>query len=193
MIAAMENPKTSFPLLGMAALIIFVVAILLAPLWAQHAAPLQATSPRLEGREMGGGIEALALENPNYQEPFDATIVLPAVTAAETPVLVRTAHGSRHGDVRNCFQGPNDLLFYIEAGSGRVHVICRVTETEFYDLIVKDRRAITGYIEEVTVFKVNQYPTVAKFIEYLTSRASFPCTQFVDDWLNAVIRFVFLQ
>jgi len=180
MIGALANPRSSLPLLLMAALVVWVTVALLS------LAPV----PLNAGNTAPAGAEMLALENPDYDAGFDQVITI--AVGEETQILVRTAHGSRHGDVRNCFQGPNDLQYFIEAGSGRVHVLCKVTETDFFDLIVKDRRSTSGYIEEVTVFKVNQYPTFTDFVNYLLGRARFPCTQILDDFMNAVIRFVFL-
>ena len=117
------------------------------------------------------------------------------VSAADgSPVLVRTNHSNlKHGAAaRKCFEDPKQVLFLQEALSGRIHVVCAASKTDFYDLIVRDRRTDTGYVEEVTVFKVDQYSTVDDFVDTLLHRSNFPASFIPQpDWMPTPINFIF--
>ena len=64
---------------------------------------------------------------------------------------------------------------FVEAASGRIHLICKESETEFYDIIYKDR----GTLDGITAFRVQSYTyrgttytfnTVDEYMDFLAGR-----------------------
>jgi hypothetical protein len=110
-----------------------------------------------------------------------------------TVVLVRTNHAEeRHGDnIHNCFNDPDSVDFFQEASTGRIHVLCSRADTLF-DLIVKDRRNLSGYVEEITAYPVDGASTFYEFEKWITSRVMFPGMRIPPpDWYLGPILFLF--
>lgn len=64
---------------------------------------------------------------------------------------------------------------FMEAASGRIHLICTEIEGEFYHVIYKDR----GRLDDITAFRVQSYTyrgttytlnTVDEYVQFLTRR-----------------------
>ena len=57
----------------------------------------------------------------------------------------------------------NGVLYAFVEQSGRIHLICSVTDDEFYDLVMKDREAIDGSYDGITAFQAGSFPSRSIF------------------------------
>jgi hypothetical protein len=163
---ALTRPRTGFLLLGMATLVVLAAIRILGPVLRDASL----TSGAGESEWITGQV----------------------YTVAGTTVYVRSNHALRkHGnDVHQCFENGNGQLFFMqEKGSGRYHAICKLSETNFYDLIVE---WTDGRVEERTALRINQFDTYTEFTDWMQVRPSYPAT-FVPwpEWAEPVLNFIF--
>lgn len=87
----------------------------------------------------------------------------------------RRKHNSEPNLAERCLNRHGVAYAFVEAASGRTHLICAESATEFYDLIYKDR----GTLDGITAFRVQSYTyrgttytfsTVDEYVEFLTAR-----------------------
>jgi hypothetical protein len=95
-------------------------------------------------------------------------------------IRFQTDHGKRKHNsepdlAEQCLNRRGVAHAVVEAASGRIHLICTESETEFYDVIYKDR----GTLDGITAFRVQSYTykgttytfnTVDEYIEFLLAR-----------------------
>lgn len=95
-------------------------------------------------------------------------------------IKFQTDHGKRKHDsepdlAERCLNRHGVAYASVEAASGRIHLICTESETEFYDVIYKDR----GTLDGITAFRVQSYTyrgttytfnTVGEYVEFLAGR-----------------------
>ena len=95
-------------------------------------------------------------------------------------IRFQTDHGKRKHDnepdlAERCMNRHGVAHAFVETVSGRIHLICTESETEFYDVIYKDR----GILDGITAFRVQSYTyrgttytfnTVDEYIEFLVGR-----------------------
>ena len=103
-----------------------------------------------------------------------------AIAFFATILRFQTDHGKRKHDrdpdlAEQCLNRHGVAYAFMEPASGRIHLICSESETEFYDVIYKDR----GTLDGITAFRVNtitykgvvyEFSTVDKYIEFLVGR-----------------------
>ena len=94
-------------------------------------------------------------------------------------------HNSEPDLAEQCLNKHGVAHAFLEAASGRIHLICTESETEFYDVIYKDR----GTLDGITAFRVQSYTyrgttytfhAVDEYIQFLTERG---------DWLLDISQF----
>ncbi len=97
-----------------------------------------------------------------------------------TVIRFQTDHGKRKHDsepdlAERCLNRHGVTHAFIEAASGRIHLICAENEAEFYDVVYKDRGSLDG----ITAFRVQSYTyrgttytfnTVEEYVEFLAGR-----------------------
>ena len=104
-------------------------------------------------------------------------------------IQFQTDHARKRHDkdpdlTEQCLNRRGVAYAFTEA-SGRVHLICAESETEFYDVIYKDR----GTLDGITAFRVNtvtykgvtyEFKTVNEYAEFLLWRGDtmLPASQF---------------
>lgn len=95
-------------------------------------------------------------------------------------IRFQTDHGKRRHNsepdlAERCLNRHGVAYAFVEAASGRTHLICMESDTEFYDVIYKDR----GTLDGITAFRVGSYTyrgttytfnTVDEYVEFLASR-----------------------
>ena len=95
-------------------------------------------------------------------------------------IRFQTDHGKRKHNsepdlAERCLNRRGVAHAFVEAASGRTHLICTESETEFYDVIYMDRGSLDG----ITAFRVQSYTyrgttstfnTVDEYVEFLTRR-----------------------
>jgi hypothetical protein len=95
-------------------------------------------------------------------------------------IRFQTDHGKRKHDsepdlAERCLNRHGVAHAFVEAASGRTHLICTESETKFYDVIYKDR----GTLDGITAFRVHSYTyrgttytfnTVDEYVEFLAGR-----------------------
>jgi hypothetical protein len=86
----------------------------------------------------------------------------------------RQKHDSDPDLAEQCLNRRGVAYAFIES-SGRVHLICAESETEFYDVIYKDR----GQLDGITAFRVNsmtnrgvtyEFNALSEYVEFLSWR-----------------------
>lgn len=101
-----------------------------------------------------------------------------------TIIRFQTDHGRRKHNsgpdlAERCLNRHGVAYAFVEAASGRTHLICTESKTEFYDVIYKDR----GTLDGITAFRVQSYTyrgttytfsTVDEYVEFLTARGDLP-------------------
>jgi len=84
-------------------------------------------------------------------------------------------HNSEPGLAERYLNRHGIAYAFVEAASGRIHLICTEGESEFYDVIYKDR----GTLDGITAFRVRSYTyrrttytfnTVDEYLEFLAGR-----------------------
>ncbi len=96
----------------------------------------------------------------------------------------RRKHEKEPDLTEQCLNRNNVAYAFIEP-SGRVHLICKESDTEFYDVIYKDR----GTLDGITAFRVNtilykgvvyEFNTIDEYVEFLLWRGDtmLPASQF---------------
>ena len=107
-------------------------------------------------------------------------LILMALSLFAMIIRFQTDHGkSKHDNepdlVERCLNRYGVAYAFIEKASGRIHLICTESETEFYDVIYKDR----GTLDGITAFRVQSYTyqgttytfnTVDEYINFLVGR-----------------------
>lgn len=87
----------------------------------------------------------------------------------------RRRHSSEPDLAERCLNRHGVAHAFVEAVSGRTHLICTESRTEFYDVIYKGRDTLDG----ITAFRVRSYTyrgttytfnTVDEYIQFLTAR-----------------------
>ena len=87
----------------------------------------------------------------------------------------KSKHNNEPDLAERCLNKHGAAYAFAEKVSGRIHLICTENETEFYDLIYKDR----GTLDGITAFRVQSYTykgttytfnTVDEYIEFLVGR-----------------------
>jgi len=95
-------------------------------------------------------------------------------------IRFQTDHGKRKHDrepdlAERCLNTHGAAYALMEAASGRIHLICAESETEFYDVIYKER----GRLDGITAFRVQSYTyrgatynfnTVEEYVQFLMER-----------------------
>jgi len=95
-------------------------------------------------------------------------------------IRFQTDHGKQKHNreptlAERCLNAHGAAYAFMEAASGRIHLICVESETEFYDVIYKDR----GTLDGITAFRVQSYTyrgttytfnTVEEYVQFLTER-----------------------
>ncbi len=95
-------------------------------------------------------------------------------------IRFQTDHGKRKHDnepdlAERCLNSHGVAYAFVETAARRIHLICTESETEFYDVIYKDR----GTLDGITAFRVQSYTykgttytfnTVDEYIEFLVGR-----------------------
>ena len=110
-------------------------------------------------------------------------------------IRFQTDHSKRKHDngpdlAERCLNRHGVAYAFVEKASGRIHLICTESETEFYDVIYKDRDTLDG----ITAFRVNtitykgvvyEFSTVDKYIEFLVGRGDtmLPTSQFAGPFI----------
>jgi hypothetical protein len=107
-------------------------------------------------------------------------LILIALSFLAMIIKFQTDHGKRKHDsepdlAERCLNRQGVAHAFVEATSGRIHLICTESENEFYDVIYKDR----GTLDGITAFRVQSYTyrgttytfnTVDEYVEFLTWR-----------------------
>ena len=107
-------------------------------------------------------------------------LILIAMSLIAMIIRFQTDHGKRKHDnepdlAEQCLNRHGVSHAFIETASGRIHLICTESETEFYDVIYKDR----GTLDGITAFRVQSYTykgtaytfnRVDEYIEFLVGR-----------------------
>ena len=84
----------------------------------------------------------------------------------------------------------NGVAYAFMEPSGRIHLICRQSNTEFYDVIYKER----GVLDGITAFRVNtvtykgityEFNTLNEYVEFLAWRGDtvLPTSQFTGPFI----------
>lgn len=95
-------------------------------------------------------------------------------------IRFQTDHGkNKHNNepdlAERCLNRHGVAHAFIEKASGRIHLICAESETEFYDVIYKDR----GTLDGITAFRVQSYTyrgttytfdTIDEYVNFLAGR-----------------------
>ena len=107
-------------------------------------------------------------------------LILIAMSLFAMIIRFQTDHGKRKHDnepdlAEQCLNRHGVSHAFIETASGRIHLICTESETEFYDVIYKDR----GTLDGITAFRMQSYTykgtaytfnRVDEYIEFLVGR-----------------------
>jgi len=107
-------------------------------------------------------------------------LLLMLLSFLATMIRFQTDHGKRKHDrepdlAERCLNRHGVAYAFMEAASGRTHLICAENETEFYDVIYKDRGSLDG----ITAFRVQSYTyrgttytfdTVDEYVQFLMER-----------------------
>ncbi|MDX1409842.1 MAG: hypothetical protein R3330_16950 [Saprospiraceae bacterium] len=107
-------------------------------------------------------------------------LLLMLLSFLATMIRFQTDHGKRKHDrepdlAERCLNRHGVAYAFMEAASGRTHLICAENETEFYDVIYKDR----GTLDGITAFRVQSYTyrgttytfnTVEEYVQFLMER-----------------------
>jgi hypothetical protein len=107
-------------------------------------------------------------------------IILIALSLFAMNIRFQTDHGKRkHNNepdlAERCLNRHGVAYAFLEEASGRIHLICTESETEFYDVIFKDR----GTLDGITAFRVQSYTyqgrtftfnTIDEYINFLVGR-----------------------
>jgi len=117
-------------------------------------------------------------------------LILIALAFFAMIIRFQTDHGKRKHDrepdlAERCLNRHGIAYAFIETASGRIHLICAESKTEFYDVIYKDRGALDG----ITAFRVNtvtykgvvyEFNAMDEYIEFLLWRGDtmLPASQF---------------
>ena len=117
-------------------------------------------------------------------------LILIALAFFATIIRFQTDHGKRKHDrepdlAEQCLNRHGIAYAFIETASGRTHLICAESKTEFYDVIYKDR----GTLDGITAFRVNtvtykgvvyEFNSMDEYIEFLLLRGDtmLPASQF---------------
>ncbi len=105
-------------------------------------------------------------------------------------IRFQTDHGKRRHDkdpdrAEQCLNKYGVAYAFTETVSGRIHLICKESDSEFYDVIYKDR----GTLDGITAFRVNtvtykgvvyEFHTIDEYAEFLLWRGDtmLPASQF---------------
>ena len=117
-------------------------------------------------------------------------LMLIALSLFAMIIKFQTDHGKRKHDkepdlAERCLNRHGVAYAFAETTPGRIHLICEESETEFYDVIYKDR----GTLDGITAFRVNtisckgvvyEFNTIGEYVEFLSRRgdAMLPASQF---------------
>jgi hypothetical protein len=107
-------------------------------------------------------------------------LLLIVLSLLATIIRFQTDHGKRKHNsepdlAEQCLNRHGVAYAFVEAASGRTHLICAENETEFYDVIYKDR----GTLDGITAFRVQSHTyrgttytfnTVDEYIQFLLGR-----------------------
>jgi len=107
-------------------------------------------------------------------------LILIALLLFAMNIRFQTDHGKRkHNNepdlAERCLNKHGVAYAFLEKASGRIHLICTESETEFYDVIYKDR----GTLDGITAFRVQSYTyrgtiytfdTIDEYINFLVGR-----------------------
>lgn len=107
-------------------------------------------------------------------------LILIALSLFATIIRFQTDHGKRRHNsepdlAERCLNRPGVAHAFVEAASGRIHLICTESETEIYDVIYRDR----GTLDGITAFRVQSdtyrgttyvFNTVDEYLEFLAGR-----------------------
>jgi hypothetical protein len=111
---------------------------------------------------------------------FIFILVLLVLSLLAMIIRFQTDHGKRKHNsepdlAERCLNQHGVAYAFVEATSGRIHLICAESEAEFYDVIYKDRGTLNG----ITAFRVQSYTyrgitytfnTVDEYVEFLVER-----------------------
>jgi hypothetical protein len=111
---------------------------------------------------------------------FIFILLLIALSLLATIIRFQTDHGKRKHNsepdlAERCLNRHGVAYAFVEAMSGRTHLICTESETEFYDVIYKDR----GRLDGITAFRVQSYTyrgttctfnTLDEYVQFLMGR-----------------------
>ena len=97
---------------------------------------------------------------------------------------------NREPDLAEQCLNRNGVAYALMEPSGRVHLICRESDSEFYDVIYKERRVLDG----ITAFRVNtvtykgityEFHTINEYVEFLMWRGDtmLPASQFTGPFI----------
>jgi hypothetical protein len=107
-------------------------------------------------------------------------LLLIALSLFAMIIRFQTDHGKRKHDnepdlAERCLNRHGVAYAFVETASGRIHLICTESETEFYDVIYKDR----GTLDGITAFRVQTYTyrgstyafnTIDEYVDFLVGR-----------------------
>lgn len=107
-------------------------------------------------------------------------LLLIALSLLAMIIRFQTDHGkSKHNNepdlAERCLNRHGVAYAFVEKASGRIHLICTESETEFYDVIYKDR----GTLDGITAFRVQSYTyrgttytfnTIDEYVNFLIGR-----------------------
>jgi hypothetical protein len=107
-------------------------------------------------------------------------LILIALAFFATIIRFQTDHGKRKHDrdpdlAEQCLNRHGVAYAFMEPASGRIHLICSESDTEFYDVIYKDR----GTLDGITAFRVQSYTyrgttytfnTIDEYVNFLIGR-----------------------
>lgn len=106
-------------------------------------------------------------------------LILIVLSLVAMIIRFQTDHGNRKHDnepnlAEQCLKRHGVAYAFVETASGRTHLICTESETEFYDIIYKDR----GTLDGITAYRVQSYTYKGTTYTFNT----------VDEYINFLVR-----
>lgn len=123
-----------------------------------------------------------------------AALILLILLYLAVRIQFQTDHHKKHSQdvsqTENCLNRHGVSYAIQEAATGRIHLICVESPSEFYDVIYKDR----GTLDGITAFRVTklitrsgtlEFHTVEDYVTFLINRGDrlLPTSQFSDPFI----------